>query len=176
MENTTTTSRTIDRFESQPCSRCGGSGSYSYTSEWGSTCFKCGFRKGEPGTGYQLTKAGAAAREAWIAANTTTKPAADVQVGDVIAPYNDSRRYTVTDVQRGHEFGRSRSGDGPWKILDTMLTTGRVGRAMASTDMVTVWLGTTPLPPAMEPGTDRRAEMRAYVKSVDKSVDNTTAA
>jgi hypothetical protein len=32
-------------FESQTCSRCGGSGQYSYCPSYGTTCFKCHGRK-----------------------------------------------------------------------------------------------------------------------------------
>ena len=28
-------------FESEPCSRCGGSGQYSYCQSYGTTCFRC---------------------------------------------------------------------------------------------------------------------------------------
>lgn len=43
-------------FETKTCSRCGGSGHYSYCQRFGTTCFGCG------GTGTQYTKRGAAAR------------------------------------------------------------------------------------------------------------------
>jgi hypothetical protein len=33
------------------CSRCGGSGFYSYCEKWGTTCFQCGYLPGAPGTG-----------------------------------------------------------------------------------------------------------------------------
>lgn len=44
-------------FEIETCSRCGGSGQYSYNQMTGSRCFKCHGQK------YSLTKRGAAARE-----------------------------------------------------------------------------------------------------------------
>lgn len=43
-------------FESEPCSRCGGSGHYSYCPSYGTTCFRC---KGLKET---LTKRGAVAQ------------------------------------------------------------------------------------------------------------------
>ena len=42
-------------FEIQDCTRCGGSGRYSYCQMYGDTCFKCG------GTGVILTRRGNAA-------------------------------------------------------------------------------------------------------------------
>src|SRR5207249_1748734 len=43
-------------FESETCSRCGGSGHYSYCQRYGTTCFKCGGRT------TVLTKRGEAAQ------------------------------------------------------------------------------------------------------------------
>jgi hypothetical protein len=44
-------------FELESCSRCGGSGKYSYCQSYGTKCFKCG------GSGVTITKRGGAARE-----------------------------------------------------------------------------------------------------------------
>lgn len=43
------------RLERETCSRCGGTGHYSYCQMYGTTCFKCG------GKGQMLTKRGQAA-------------------------------------------------------------------------------------------------------------------
>ena len=48
-------------FETETCSRCGGSGNYSYCQTHGTTCFKCG------GSGITYTTRGAAARAWWKA-------------------------------------------------------------------------------------------------------------
>jgi hypothetical protein len=61
-------------FELKTCGRCGGCGSYSWCQMHGSTCFGCG------GTGYVLTKRGAAAKAFYMQA--LVKPVADLQVGD----------------------------------------------------------------------------------------------
>lgn len=45
------------RFETETCSRCGGTGHYSYNSFSGTRCFKCG------GTKIVFTKRGAVARD-----------------------------------------------------------------------------------------------------------------
>jgi len=58
------------------CSRCGGSGEYSYCQMYGRTCFKCG------GSGRQLTKRGRAAAD-YLRALRTIK-ARDVKFGDCV--------------------------------------------------------------------------------------------
>lgn len=63
----------VPGFESETCSRCGGSGNYSYCEMYGTTCFKCG------GSGRMLTVRGRAA-VAWQRARRTIK-VADVQPG-----------------------------------------------------------------------------------------------
>jgi hypothetical protein len=50
------------KFEMKNCTRCGGSGRYSYNPEDGDRCFGCG------GSGRQRTKAGVAAGKAYEAA------------------------------------------------------------------------------------------------------------
>jgi hypothetical protein len=61
-------------FEHVTCSRCGGSGNYSYCQSYGTTCFKC------RGSGAQLTKRGKAA-QAWLN-NKRCIPASEFKVGD----------------------------------------------------------------------------------------------
>jgi hypothetical protein len=63
-------------FETVTCTRCGGSGKYSYCQMYGDTCFKCG------GTGKQLTKRGAAA-SAFLRSLRTVK-ASTVKFGDAV--------------------------------------------------------------------------------------------
>lgn len=64
------------RFETVTCSRCGGSGHYSYCQMHGTTCFKCG------GTGKQLTKRGQVAAN-WYRAHKRIK-GADVTLGTFV--------------------------------------------------------------------------------------------
>src|SRR5215470_11209158 len=61
-------------FENVPCSRCGGSGHYSYCQTYGTTCFKCA------GDGATLTKRGAVA-QAFLTQSRKRK-AGEFQVGD----------------------------------------------------------------------------------------------
>jgi hypothetical protein len=63
-------------FESVTCSRCGGSGNYSYCQMYGTTCFKCA------GDGATLTARGKAA-QAWLNAKRR-KAGNEVAVGEWI--------------------------------------------------------------------------------------------
>lgn len=63
-------------FETVVCSRCGGSGHYSYCSMYGTTCFKCS------GKGNVYTDRGQAAK-VWFEEHLS-KPAKELQLGDKI--------------------------------------------------------------------------------------------
>jgi hypothetical protein len=67
---------TTARLERETCSRCGGSGHYSYCQRFGTTCFKCSGRK------EVYTKRGAAAL-AYLK-SLRSRPASEVKVGDQI--------------------------------------------------------------------------------------------
>lgn len=71
-------------FETEPCGRCGGSGTNSYCEMWGTTCFDCGVRRGEPGTGRRLTKRGKMARDFYLSL-MPTKTVADLIPGDLVS-------------------------------------------------------------------------------------------
>lgn len=63
-------------FETQTCTRCGGSGHHSYCQMYGTTCFKC------HGAGKVYTKRGRAAVEHWT--RLMSKQAGELQPGDKI--------------------------------------------------------------------------------------------
>lgn len=67
-------------IETETCTRCGGSGRYSYCQMYGDRCFKC------HGAGKVYTKRGAAT-VAFLTA-MRSKPARDVRVGDLIRVEN----------------------------------------------------------------------------------------
>lgn len=69
-----TTKKTNALFETATCSRCGGSGNYSYCQMHGTTCFGCG------GSGHKLTKRGMAAQN-WLRKQQTVS-VSDLKVGD----------------------------------------------------------------------------------------------
>jgi hypothetical protein len=70
----TTNTPPADRFESETCGRCGGSGTYSWCQMYGDRCFQCW------GKGKVLTRRGAAA--AAHLKQLRSRPAADLKPGD----------------------------------------------------------------------------------------------
>lgn len=62
-------------FEATTCSRCGGTGTYSFSSMYGRVCFGC------RGAGYKHTKRGAAAYKVYCA--SLCKPVEAIEVGDI---------------------------------------------------------------------------------------------
>lgn len=79
-------------FEMQPCSRCGGSGWFSYCETWGRTCFQCGVVPKAQGSGRYLTKRGRAAYEYYVTL-LPTRRTSELQPGDVILDGN--RKHVV---------------------------------------------------------------------------------
>jgi hypothetical protein len=96
---TTTETAPWTEFETVTCSRCGGSGTYSWTRDWGSTCFKCGTKPHVPGRGEHLSARGIAASR--FVTETLSRPAGDLVAGDVFRyrDLNRSRFVRVTAVQ-----------------------------------------------------------------------------
>lgn len=72
----TTGEQILQEFETETCSRCGGSGSYSYCQMYGTTCFKCGGHK------RVFTKRGQAAF-AWLKSQRMRK-VSELKVGDAV--------------------------------------------------------------------------------------------
>ena len=111
-------------FESETCSRCGGSGHYSYCQMYGTTCFKCRGRK------RVYTKRGAAA--ALYLESLRKKPAREFQPGDLlymegIPGFTKSKFYKVlslrlkTAAERYAEGARGATIDGVEKQLHDSL-------------------------------------------------------
>jgi hypothetical protein len=97
---TETTTRQIIQFETTECSRCGGTGHYSYNAMDGTICYGCSGRK------TQMTRKGAAAFKAYEAAKATVsnRPVYTARVGDRIyatgAKIGSPRRWrTVRDLR-----------------------------------------------------------------------------
>ena len=85
-------------FENKTCSRCGGSGKFSYCSMYGSVCFKC------HGDGVVLTKKGRAA-QVWLNAKKK-KLGSTIAVGDWVLSegipgFSASKWAKVTEVTEG---------------------------------------------------------------------------
>lgn len=100
-------------FESETCSRCGGSGNYSYCQSYGTRCFKC------HGDCVTLTKRGYAAQK-WFNARRM-KPASEVKVGEriVVEGTPGFSRTEVVIVESAEmetkSSGKSLMPDGTWK-------------------------------------------------------------
>jgi hypothetical protein len=137
---------------------CGGSGRYSFNMMDGDRCYGCN------GKTRRMTRAGTAARQAWLDANTVTLRADEVAVGDVLVDSLGKRR-TVVEV-RSDGTGSRRSGDGPWEPMPMTLTTKNgTHHVYAAADAVKVWRQVVEAAPLAPVNTDRRAEMRAFVKT-----------
>ena len=100
-------------FESKTCSRCGGSGKFSWCQMHGDTCFGCG------GNGLMLTKKGKVA-QAWFNAKKK-KPACEVKVGeriviDGVPGFSRSEVVIVEFVGWGDKPGWLDSKSGEWKL------------------------------------------------------------
>lgn len=67
----------LDHFEKETCTRCGGTGKFSYCEGFGDTCFKC------LGKTITLTKRGRAAYEFYV--SLLKVPMSEIKVGDFIA-------------------------------------------------------------------------------------------
>lgn len=85
---TSTTTTTAQRLESETCSRCGGSGRYSYCQMYGDRCFKCG------GKGLVLTARGKAA--AIYLRSLRSKPIGQLVVGDKFKDPNEGLPFSFS--------------------------------------------------------------------------------
>lgn len=107
------------KFETEDCSRCGGSGEYSSCAMYGKTCFKC--RGGK----IQLTRRGIAARKAFDAVmDRMDKTWAEVKPGDRVhvRGINGALRWFIVDTIEGGSPLRSRTGgeSAPWIEIPTL--------------------------------------------------------
>lgn len=126
------------KLERETCSRCGGSGNYSYCSMYGTRCFKC------HGNKVVLTKRGAAAMA--FLKNLRSKRADELKVGDrvrhdgLVVPgaVNDRAGWAVVEMIEPHDSTRhGRAGDpsGPDLWEGTLeITTSRCSHGGVSVD------------------------------------------
>ena len=80
------------RYQTEPCSRCGGGGEYSYCQMHGSRCFKCG------GHGVQLTRTAKRAKAKVLALREKTLrrvPAESLVAGQWVLLGDAGNRYRV---------------------------------------------------------------------------------
>lgn len=99
-------------FDHKPCTRCGGSGRYSFNMMHGSVCYGCG------GKGQVLTKKGRAAQN--FLNNLRSRKAGELMVGEVIlsegfncGSYSEPNKWCqileIHHAATGQEFGISNS-------------------------------------------------------------------
>ncbi len=79
-----------DAFESTECSRCLGSGRYSFNLMHGSMCYGC------QGKGWKFTKRGRAAYDYFT--SLLSKPIRDLQVGDLVRDTYDAKFRRVIEI------------------------------------------------------------------------------
>ncbi|NLP65551.1 hypothetical protein [Paraburkholderia sacchari] len=100
----------MDQLETMTCSRCGGSGHFSYNQIHGTRCYGCN------GTGKKYTKRGAAAAK--FLSDLRSIPAEQFKVGDLILYQGISHskfvRITSVEVSRAKDQG-CYSGDGEYQ-------------------------------------------------------------
>jgi len=99
-------------FEKQTCTRCGGSGRYSFNLKDRDTCYGCN------GKGEQFTARGLAAAKFLTA--SLKVPAEQIKVGDVIRfEFHDISFWApVSEVQNGSD-AKYRKPDGSWVDCST---------------------------------------------------------
>ncbi len=101
----------MDRIETATCSRCGGTGSYSYCTGYGTMCFKCSGRK------VVLSKRGAVANAFLI--RLRQRMASELRVGMLLfmepGPFNKGGFKLILKMSDGPvESGCSYMKDGAW--------------------------------------------------------------
>lgn len=122
-------------YETKDCSRCGGSGRYSFNMMDGDKCYGCN------GSGKQLTPAAKKTMKAvkeWQAKNFTVA-VSSLEPGQVVI-YNGARRTVVkVETELGYGGGKSKWGvEGTpsfvevWQLGRTTLTTKKMSMLMAA--------------------------------------------
>jgi len=101
MTETQTKMKATDLFETATCGRCAGSGHYSFNMMHGTICYGCG------GSGIKLTKKGAAAKAAWIAAYRKTVRISEIVAGDKVM---------ISDALRGKNVCMTVESSAPYEL------------------------------------------------------------
>lgn len=154
------TTRTTIYFETQTCSRCGGTGRMPY-SAYGGVCFKC---NGQTKT---FTRAGLAARKAFFAARAAACETASVTgltAGQKVSFDGGERwRTVVADVDPTRECGSA--GIGEDKVALIRVETQKVNHLVKRTDTVLLWT-----PGAHEAAIEKVRKRKGVVKITEEVV------
>ena len=89
--------KALNPIETEPCTRCGGSGQYSFCTMYGSKCFKCA------GAGKRYTKRGRTAKAYLMSLRLKETPVTDIKVGDEIR--QNGKAYIVTEITESTHAG-----------------------------------------------------------------------
>jgi hypothetical protein len=89
-------------FETEPCTRCGGAGKYSFNGQH-SRCYKCD----DKNNGRSFTKRGRAAKDFYLALRLVMP--CDVKIGDVIKTLN-FKQLTVAEISKEPHWMMRKSG------------------------------------------------------------------
>jgi len=84
------------KFDRKVCSRCHGSGQYSYCQMHGTTCFGCG------GSGKQLTAKGKQQSAAYTA--SLSRPASEIKEGEFIRYWPSNKWRKVLKVETKENY------------------------------------------------------------------------
>jgi hypothetical protein len=117
-------------FESQSCSRCGGSGKHSYCQMHGDMCFKCS------GKGVVLTKRGSAAQSFYV--SLCSKRISQLTPGDFVRFKGSKKMVKVLEVRLNDADGGGVIVKGaivPWRFT---IETTACGYATMTDDLVIV--------------------------------------
>jgi DnaJ-class molecular chaperone len=82
----------INEIETTTCTRCCGTGQYSWCSAHGSRCFKCG------GSGKALTKRGAATNAFIKSLRSTETIVSELKVGDYVKPAGENKFRKILSI------------------------------------------------------------------------------
>lgn len=108
----------MSHFETTVCSRCGGSGNYSFSLMHGTMCYGCN------GSGVKFTKRGKAANEYFQ--SLMMVPVEELKVGNAIRFFSQDRKFKEivaidegTDAELGEKYctGYSLGADGNRKMI-----------------------------------------------------------
>lgn len=98
----------MSRFETTTCTRCGGSGKFSFNLMDGDKCYGC------HGTGLKLTKRGSAARNMFI--ESCRKPIEEIEVGNQLWDDTYGLRAKWMLVTQSKESDTIINGQRGWEV------------------------------------------------------------
>lgn len=119
------------KFERETCSRCSGSGNYSYCQSYGTTCFKC------HGAKEVLTKRASLAAE-WMRQQRRIA-AGEVKIGERVQSPGIGK-WTVREIKEEAGECKSLQPNGSWKTYTMITLAGKeLGLTCSREHMIERW-------------------------------------